>query len=34
MDWSILSPQERLSLELRRMYEAEGFRQYSMISFE
>ena len=34
MDWSILSPQERLSLELRRMYEAEGFRQYRMSRFE
>ena len=34
LDLQILSPQERLSLELRRMYEAEGFRKYRMSRFE
>ena len=34
MDLEILSPQERLSLELRHMYEAEGFRLYRMSRFE
>lgn len=34
LDLQILSPQERLSLELRRMYETEGFRQYRMSRFE
>ena len=34
LDLSILSPLERLSLELRQMYEAEGFRQYHMSRFE
>ncbi|MBQ6986677.1 MAG: ATP phosphoribosyltransferase regulatory subunit, partial [Oscillibacter sp.] len=34
LDFSILSPLERLSLELRQMYEAEGFRQYHMSRFE
>ena len=34
LDLRILTPQERLSLELRPMYEAEGFRQYRMSRFE
>lgn len=34
LDLQILSPQERLSLELRRMYEAAGFRKYRMSRFE
>ena len=34
LDLQILSPLERLSLELRQMYEAEGFRHYRMSRFE
>ena len=34
LNWSILTPQERLALELRQMYETAGFRQYRMSRFE
>lgn len=28
LDWNILKPQERLTLQLRMLYERSGFRQY------
>ena len=34
LDLNILRPQERLSLQLRLLYEREGFRQYRMGRFE
>ena len=34
MDLNILKPQERLSLQLRMLYQKEGFRQYHMGRFE
>ena len=34
LDWNILSPQERVSLQLRMLYEHAGFRQYHMSRFE
>ena len=34
LDLNILRPQERLSLQLRLLYEQAGFRQYHMGRFE
>ena len=34
LDWNILKPQERLTLQLRMLYERSGFRQYHMSRFE
>ena len=34
LDLNMLRPQERISLRLRMLYEAEGFRQYRMGRFE
>ena len=34
LDWNILKPQERVSLQLRMLYEQAGFRQYHMSRFE
>ena len=34
LDLNILRPQERLSLQLRALYERAGFRQYRMGRFE
>ena len=34
LNWNILRPQERLSLQLRMLYEQAGFRQYRMSRFE
>ncbi len=34
LDWNVLKPQERLSLQLRLLYEQEGFRKYHMSRFE
>ena len=34
LDWNILKPQERISLQLRMLYQQAGFRQYHMSRFE
>ena len=34
LDLNILRPQERVSLQLRMLYERSGFRQYHMGRFE
>ena len=34
LDLNILKPQERVSLQLRLLYEKAGFRQYHMGRFE
>lgn len=34
LNWNILKPQERISLQLRMLYEQAGFRQYRMSRFE
>ena len=34
LDWNVLKPQERVSLQLRMLYEREGFRKYHMRRFE
>lgn len=33
-DWNILTPQERVSLRLRQLYERAGYRKYRMSRFE
>ena len=34
LDLNVLRPQERVSLQLRLLYEREGFRKYHMGRFE